>query len=176
MPDLSEVVGYAHEPWFAQLTDPGLPRTFFDPLFVRRDRATLEALPDGRTMVAIGFTSYSRFPVLIDLRSGSVAAWGGPNRDREYPINSGIREFAESMIAVWGLLPLYSAEDDLDSWEQAAARVLSTVASIDPPAATWTGFWQDFSDDVANGDFTAEDLAVYGEDAGRDGPASSSAQ
>lgn len=71
-------------------------------------------------------------------------------------VNTSLRAFIDTAIAVTENFPNHSLEDGVEAYIHAAKVVAGIVAAIDPPAVTRHSFWSTLVDDITMGDLACE--------------------
>lgn len=150
-----------------ELFTTGVPET--GPKY-RRD-TDLRVLAYDRFGPLVGFGLSGPFHrIAVDPATGTVVdvlakerALGNVNIQRlSQPtpgfVNSSLEAFVECVRVAIARFPYYSRAAELEERDGVAKDLVRLLEPVDPPALEPDRFWSTFTDDVANGDFSTEDI------------------
>ena len=145
----------------------GLPEVLFGGRFRLDDDLQVVRRPDGSPLLRLGVVMLATL-LCVDPRTGRVVeiwneSWSSQARVDELPwretfTNSTLAQFVQTACEVVERLPYYHRDSELAERHRVAQELGAIIDSIDPPAMAVGLLWSTFVDDVAIGDFAAEDL------------------
>lgn len=138
----------------------GIPTSFLRRRYQSDPSVSFVGLPGGGWMLRFGTTG-SGNAVGVDLQNGAVIeVLDLPNSPNLF-VNSSLRQFANTVIAVSSRYPYYDQDADLEEREAVAGDILGVIREIDPEAAVPDRFWSTFVDDMEIGDLSTQDISSY---------------
>jgi hypothetical protein len=141
-------------PGVARALAAGVPRQLIGREYVVLDRAECLA-PDGA--VAFG-TSGLHGRICLEPATGAVVQAPSQDDPARNTVNASLMLFTTCVALALAHFPFYDEDNGPKEWEAAAEKLRRLLARTDPTTAKPNGFWATFVDDVAIGDYSADQI------------------
>lgn len=145
-----------------ELSTIGVPRGLIGHEYRALESAGI--YPDSTAGILVTFGARGLYGCLcVNIENGNVVSVSPGPVPAILPVNRDLDSFRRCVAAVINRFPFYDAEEDYDRYEDVAEEVRSIVLGIDGTVMNEDDFWVTFTDDLAMGDYSTEQVLGMGE-------------